>query len=335
MRISLLAIIIFALFCFSRMQAQIPVGSTERQSAPDSVAVIVTAQQDTQDAPGVRGDSVFVPTGGERERVDYWRVAAVSAAAVSTLGATYIYLNDTWWKGEEHAPFHFDSGADWYYANNLDKAAHFYCGHIAAELFYGGMRWARLEEKTAAWTAAGLGAFVQIAIELKDGYSPRWGFGLGDVTAGTLGSLMFVGRHYSPVVDAIDVKFSYWRNSEKYFKIIKPTGTWNDDYINQTYWASVNVDELLPASAAAYWPDWLALAVGVGVDDRLEGVYEDRPLTRTGNIELYLALDVDITKILPSDNEIWEATKRVLNYIKFPAPAIRITPSVVWYGLYF
>ena len=44
---------------------------------------------------------------------------------------------------------------------------------------------------------------------------------------------------------------------------------------------------------------------------------------------------MDVTKILPSDNVLWEGVKRVLNYIKFPAPAIRLTPSAVWYGLYF
>ncbi|MDH7516431.1 MAG: hypothetical protein QHI48_11230, partial [Bacteroidota bacterium] len=134
----------------------------------------------------------------------------------------------------------------------------------------------------------------------------------------------------------LDVKMSYWERSDKYFTVIKPGGgaTWNDDYINQTYWCSVKVKRLLPASLRPAWPAWLALAVGLGVDDKLEGYLKNQSLPQ-GNLELYLALDVDVTQVLPSDIEWWETLKRCLNYIKFPAPAVRLTPGVVWYGVYF
>jgi len=177
---------------------------------------------------------------------------------------------------------------------------------------------------------------VQLAIEIKDGYAPRWGYSVWDVASGTAGALFFVGKHYSPVLDAMDIKMSYWKRSDKYFTWIKQAGgaTWNDDYINQTYWLSFKVEKLLPEPAAKYWPDWLALAVGMGVDDKLEG-YEKNKAWSQGNLELYLALDVDLTRIFPSDNWFWETLKRYLNYIKFPAPAIRIKPGVITYGIYF
>ncbi|MDH7514918.1 MAG: DUF2279 domain-containing protein, partial [Bacteroidota bacterium] len=126
-----------------------------------------------------------------------WRLAVVGGAALGTLGATYWYLEKTWWS-EKPTAFHFDDGADLHYAHNLDKLAHFYGGSIAGDLFSGGLRWAGMRRKAAAWYGFGLGVFVQLVIELKDGYAPRWGYSVWDVACGTAGALFFVGKHYSP-----------------------------------------------------------------------------------------------------------------------------------------
>ncbi len=265
---------------------------------------------------------------------DGWRVAAVSAAAASTLGATYIYLNQTWWD-EGGVDFHFDGGGDMKYALNLDKAAHFYGGVIAADAFYGALRWAGMSDRTAAWTGAGFGSFVQFAIEIKDGFAPRWGFSPWDVGSGIAGSLFFVGKQYSPVLDAIDIKLSYFKRSNRYNELKTHGATWNDDYVNQTYWASIKVNRLLPATLEPWWPDWLAIAIGVGIDDRIVGFDIDKPDRTGGAHEIYIALDVDLPRILPSSSPVWEAVKYYLNYIKFPAPAVRISPGAVWFGLYF
>lgn len=266
--------------------------------------------------------------------INAWKLAGVGTAAVSSLGATWIYLENTWWD-EGGTSFHFDGGGDMKYALNLDKAAHFYGGLIAADIFYGALRWSGMSDRAAAWTGAGLGSFVQVAIELKDGFAPRWGFSPWDVGTGIAGSFLFVGKQYLPVLDAIDIKLSYYKRSNRYFELKTHGATWNDDYVNQTYWASVKVNRLLPASVEPWWPDWLAVAVGVGVDDKIVGFDIDKPDRTGGSHEIILALDVDLTEVLPSDSPVWEAIKYYLNYIKFPAPAVRITPGAVWYGLYF
>jgi len=265
--------------------------------------------------------------------IDYGRLALVTGAAVGTLGVSYLYLSKTWWKDSD-SKFHFDDGADLKYALNLDKAAHFYGGSIAADMFHQALRWAHMNDRDALWFGAGLGVFVQLAIELKDGYAPRWGFSLWDVSAGSLGSLFYVGKQYVSFLDAIDLKFSYYKRSNRYYEL-KETGTWNDDYVNQTYWASIRVNQLLPHALEQYWPDWLALAVGIGVDDKIVGYDANYPERTGGSHELYLALDCDVTKILPSDNALWETIKHYVNYIKFPAPAIRFTPEYISYGIYF
>jgi hypothetical protein len=272
----------------------------------------------------------------EQTSLNGWRLAGISTVGGATLGVTYWYANRTWWK-DDHTRFHFDNGADLVYSRNLDKFGHVYGGAIAADMFSGALRWSGLDRVSSAWYGFALSMFVQMVIEVKDGFSPRWGYSVWDVTTGTLGSLFTTLKVHNPVFEALDIKFSYYMRNDKYFSWIKSdgTGTWNDDYINQTYWISAKMHSLLPERAATWWPSWLALALGVGVDDSLNGYDSRHPDRTNGNIELYLALDVDVTRILPSDNAFWETFKHYLNYIKFPAPALRLTPRALLFGIYF
>lgn len=288
-----------------------------------------------QDSARSKSDSLVSLAPAQRG-VDPWRLSLIGGAALGTLGATYAYLEDTWW-AEKPTSFHFDDGGDLKYAHNIDKLAHFYGGSIAADMFTRALLWSRVPERSAVWLGFGLGVFVQMVIELKDGFAPRWGYSVWDVGIGSAGALYYTAKHYFPALAATDVKFSYWQYSDKYFSWIKSGGgaTWNDDYINQTYWLSFKVNSYLPSSSEKYWPDWLAVAIGVGVDDALDGYEKNNTKLHPGNLEIFLALDVDVTQILPSDNGLWETIKHYLNYIKFPAPAVRLTPTTVWYGLYF
>ena len=331
---NLFRISIVMLFLATPLCSQSESTSSVRNDSTQTTSLVLTAAQDSS---MMRFDSSERYDAGDARRVNGWRLGLVCGAAASTVGATYLYLKQTWWK-EKTTSFHFDNGADLKYALNLDKFAHFYCGLIVADLFYGSLRWANLSESSAIWLGVGLGAFVQIAIEMKDGFSPRWGFSPYDVGAGIAGSFLYASQHYVPMMKNLDVKFSYYRRSDYYYTHLKTdgTGTWNDDYVNQTYWLSFKINNVLSSSLERYWPDWLAVAVGMGVDETLSGYDVDHPeRAGKGNIEMYLALDWDITNILPSKSPVWEAIKHYLNYFKFPAPAIRITPSAIWYGLYF
>jgi hypothetical protein len=99
-----------------------------------------------------------------------------------------------------------------------------------------------------------------------------------------------------------------------------------DDYEGQTIWLSLNVNSFLPGSVEPYWPDWLALAAGYAV----RGVAGPDP-----HGTLLLALDYDMTKIIPRDTGVLRMLGEALNFIHFPSPAIRILPDTIWYGLYF
>jgi len=50
---------------------------------------------------------------------------------------------------------------------------------------------------------------------------------------------------------------------------------------------------------------------------------------------LFLAPDLDMTKIIPGDSAFLRTIAEFLNYIHFPLPAVRISPGLVWYGIYY
>ncbi len=293
---------------------------------------------------GARADSIPAPSAGTgsirlaldssplarydyKPPVNWWKIGGVTTVSLSTLAASYVYLQTTWWSDRQKS-FHFDKGQDLKYALNIDKLGHFYGGAIATDMFYGGLRWADMEEKIAYIYGAVLSGIVQIGIEVKDGFSPRWGFSVYDVGSGMIGSLLPIGRRYIPWMNGLNIKWSYYKPSRHYFDVVNPHGTWNDDYEGQTYWFTYKINDVLPSTLEKIWPDILGVAVGLSLATDEDG-------KGGGHVEIFLGLDYDLTVIIPSDSAFWEGVKHYLNYIHLPAPAVRISPSVIWFGLYF
>lgn len=281
-------------------------------SAPNDSASV-------RDTVSLRDSSSFKP----------WRFAVVGGTAASSLAASYIFMEYIWWR-ERTEGFHFDHplhGHDVRYAHNLDKLGHFYGGYLCGELFYQGSLWSGLRPVPARVMGGLFAALVQTGIEVKDGYSPAWGFSLWDVGLGSLGGFYPMLRERVPALRAVDLKFSYYRRTDVYYDT-HPDGYWNDDYANQTYWASLKVERALPRALRPYWPDWLALAYGISTDDRTD-------LTGKGALEHYLALDYDVTRIFPSaSGPFAKRVKGALNCFKLPAPALRFAPDRTWFGFY-
>jgi hypothetical protein len=230
-----------------------------------------------------------------------------------------------WWENEERG-FHFENDFD--YALNLDKFGHFAAGVVLGEGFYEGYRWAGTSE-FQAYLFAGLSAMMtHVAIDVKDGYSPEWGFSVFDVLSGTLGGFYPMAERYVPVFKYVDLKWSYWINTKAYYRQ-SHTGVFTDDYCNQTFWASFKPYRLLPASVRAYYPSWLAIAAGLSID---EGVFI-KHYEGTPHREVYIALDYDLEAFRPQSRMARTLIKS-LNYFKLPAPAIQVYPEFHWYLLY-
>jgi hypothetical protein len=271
----------------------------------------------------------------------FYGVASITLAA---LAGSYIYMNNAWWAGQKSS-FHFDGGTglknvftfgrDVKYAKNLDKMGHFYGGRIGGDLFAEAVRWSGKSEKSSYIWGAVFSSSIQFFIEIKDGFSPDWGFSVYDFMAGTLGSFYPYFQSKSRFLKAVDYKFSYWRRDDYYFESIKRKSGFQDDYMNQTYWFTFNPKRFKPKSN---WPKWLGISVGVGVDNKLNdyytGIITDYSVLGKGGYEFFIAPDIDFTGLLPK-TPFWQRAAKLMNYIKFPAPAIRLSNNSRFFAVYF
>ena len=250
----------------------------------------------------------------------------VASTVLIAYGAAYWLVFHKGWWDEQGNHFHFENDFD--YALNLDKFGHFAAGVILGESFYEAYHWAGVSE-FQSYLYAGLSAMAtHIAIDVKDGFSPDWGFSIFDVLSGTLGGFLPMAERYIPVFKYVDLKWSYWINTKAYYRQ-SDTGIFTDDYCNQTFWASFKPYRLLPASVRAYYPSWLAFAAGLSID---EGVFI-KHYEGTPHREVYLALDYDLEAFRPQ-SRLARTFIKYLNYFKLPAPTIQVYPEFHWYLLY-
>ena len=253
------------------------------------------------------------------------------ALSATAYGAAYALVFAKGWWDDERSHFHFENDFD--YAKNLDKAGHFAAGVFLAEGFYLGYYWAGLSE-FQAYLAAGLSAMsTHIAIDIKDGFAPKWGFSIFDVLSGTLGGFYPMAKRYVPFFKYIDFKYSYWRNSEAYWRETD-TGVFTDDYCNETFWLSLKVHRLLPQSARWIWPSWLAVAGGWSVSPSTFYKKKNRHVSKKGHHEFYVALDYDLEGVFKPHQRWARNVVRMLNYIKLPAPTFQVYPDVKFFLLY-
>ncbi len=280
------------------------------------------------------------------------RIVLISGLGLSALGASYAWANNAWWNGRKKS-FHLDKdandgsifsifkGPDEKYAKNLDKIAHFWGGVVYSDLFSYLLSESNVPTKKAALFGALAGCSIQGFIEIKDGFAYNWGFSVLDVTAGSLGSFYSYTQNFVPVLAATDIKISYFRRDDYYFTVYQdnPNRTWDEDYMNMTFWASYNPYRLISHGKRVHpnWPKWLSISAGIGVDNTLDSYYTGLNLPQNkgkGKYEFYLAPDIDFTGIFPK-NKHFQAFAKVINRVKFPMPTLRLSPSLTFYPVYF
>ena len=262
-----------------------------------------------------------------KSEIEPAKVFGVASLTLIAYGAAYGFVFEKGWWDDERTHFHFENDFD--YALNLDKFGHFAAGVVLGEFFYEGYHWAGASE-FQSYLFAGLSALAtHIAIDVKDGFAPTWGFSIFDVLSGGLGGFLPMAERYVPLFKYIDLKWSYWINSNAYYDSNHAAsgGVFTDDYVNQTFWLSVKPYRLLPESARKYYPSWLAIAVGLSIDEK---VFTKEPHPRR---EVYVALDYDLEAFRPQSRFARFAVK-MLNYFKLPAPTIQVYPEFHWYLLY-
>lgn len=265
-----------------------------------------------------------------KSQIEPGKLFGVASLTLIAYGAAYgLVFEKGWWSGDESRGFHFENDFD--YALNLDKLGHFAAGVAIGEFFYEGYRWAGTSE-FQAYLFAGLSALAtHIAIDVKDGFAPDWGFSIFDVLSGGLGGFLPMAERYVPAFKYIDLKWSYWINTNAYYNHEHDAsgGIFTDDYVNHTYWLSLKPYRLLPEAARKYYPSWLAIAVGLSIDD---SIFLEEPHPKPHR-EVYIALDYDLEAFRPQ-SRMARTIIKALNYFKLPAPTIQVYPEFHWYLLY-
>ena len=262
------------------------------------------------------------------------RVILVSSSLAAYFGASFYYVQNTWWSDVSN-DFHFDPGNDLVYALNVDKAAHFFGGVYSSDLFSSSYRWAGVDYTRSLWYGACFGTGIQLAIELKDAYAPYWGFSKWDFAIGSAGSFWPVLQNYYQPLQALNFKFSYFKRSNIYWDLENQRGrnpskfSWYDDYPNQTYWMTLDTDKLFNKNK---FPKWIDFAFGFGLDDTQ---YLNVGTKMGGKQEFYIALDYDVNQILKEwDTPFAKKIKFILKYYKLPAPTIQVAPKLKFHPFF-
>jgi hypothetical protein len=266
----------------------------------------------------------------ETNRIHPVRFAIVTGGVAATIATIHIYQANGWWKGNSSS-FHFQE--DLTYGRSVDKLGHFYAGTVAAFILREAYGWAGLSKEAALYWGSG-GAFLfQTYIEVTDGFH-TWGFDRVDFAANLAGAAWPIAQYHSSLLRNFDFKFSYHPsqvlNENCGIGFQGQKHIIFDDYEGQTLWLSAKVKNLLPESWK-FWPTPLQLSLGYRVRD----VCAPAGSNRKPYSALLLALDLDMTKVIPDDTAFLRLLGNALNFIKFPMPAVQISPDAIWYGFYF
>ena len=139
-----------------------------------------------------------------------------------------------------------------------------------------------------------------------------------DFTANGLGTYsVYIGDKY-PFLKEFKLKLSYHR-SERY----NSQESFIKDYQGMTFWLTYQLNNLMPENMNNILPDFLNLAVGYGVD---------KP---HGSVEIYLAPDINLTRLIKTNNRFLNKTIHFLDYVHIPLFTWKMAPQTKFYYFYF
>ncbi|MBI4536040.1 MAG: DUF2279 domain-containing protein [Ignavibacteriae bacterium] len=253
-------------------------------------------------------DSLAVTDGFHLKPEFGGRKIAATASVGGLLVTSLLWSWDSWWR-DAGGGFHFISEG-WFSGpvRGIDKVGHFYTSYFYFHLFRNIMLWGGYERATADWWAFGGAAFFALSVEVGDGITPQYGFDYKDLVfnLGGIGYAYLQTR--IPVLKNFNFKWSFIPEGGYKFPV-----RFTDDYDAHTYWLACDVNNLLPSSLEPYWPDFLQVALGVGVDDK----WSKR--------EFVIGFDINISSIFRTENEDWLLLEKTVNMFHFPAPAVKFT----------
>jgi hypothetical protein len=225
------------------------------------------------------------------------------------------------WK-EHFTGFRFHE--DFTYAQNQDKLLHFYGGVVGSTISAKALLWCGYDQPNASLLGAATSLAFLTFMKIEDGHIDYLGFDRVDEVANILGAAYPIAQYYVPVLNNFTPKFSYRASKNNVVEKNQVLPNFLEDHEGQKFWMGITVYDLLPKEFQRYWLPTVGLALGYTVRD----LNTPKPYH-----EAIIALDLDLRK-LPGNSHFLRTMWEMLNYIHLPMPAVRISPSVIWYGLY-
>jgi len=294
-------------------------------------------------------DSVFVPQsefrysdnprviflGGTPRRVTEiqpWATAGLAVGYSALVVGLHINQANAWWK-DDRGPFHFVE--DIQYAKGLDKCGHFYSAYIMSRLSGDLLMECGFDLDAATAIGAGMGLAYVTYVEVEDGFAKQWGFSPSDAAANVLGASFYLGQQYIPYLQNFNPKYGHAPAELLGDRAISERPkTFIDDYNTSTFWISMNVNNMMPSSWAKFWPDWLMIAVGYGIQNY--GIQRADGSLETVHGKILLGLDYDLVKIIPrSKIGFLNYIIQGFNIIRLPAPTLEFTHEGTRFGLFY
>lgn len=264
-----------------------------------------------------------------QRRIHRNRLLIASASLIALNFTAYQPFKQAWWE-EERSHFHFyrgwrrtegswDFGCDDQLYGYIDKMGHFYCSRILSDQMTYFSRWIGFGEKSCKIIGPVMSSLLMLEIEIYDGYFKEWGFSPADFAANELGAFWPLIEEKIPYLKNFQFKLSYHPSN-----LPKSEATFVKDYSGMTFWLSWNVRTLMPEKMKQVYPTWLNLALGYSTSRQTHG-----------DVELYLAPDINWEKIPIGKSAFAIYFKRALNYLHFPCFAVKFQPESKFYPIYF
>ena len=271
----------------------------------------------------------FLSSTTQKKKIHKDRLILSSIGIIGFNIAAYQPFKQTWWE-EERTGFHFYHGwrrskghydFNWgdSYSGHLDKLGHYYSARIMSEQLTNLSNWIGFSNKTSLWIGPIMSSIFLLEIEIYDGFFKEWGFSLADFAANELGAFAPMLLREIPYSKNFRLKLSYHVSNEP-----NTEPTFIKDYAGMTFWLAWDYFSILPQSLKSWHPKWLNLALGYSVSKYAHG-----------DVELYLAPDINWEKVPIGKSGTAKFIKKILNYFHFPCFTWKVHPKNKFYGLYF
>ncbi|GAB3900872.1 DUF2279 domain-containing protein [Larkinella knui] len=250
--------------------------------------------------------------------------------------ATLYGLSNAWYNNPLTNFHFFNDNHEWL---QIDKVGHMVTAYQIARISAQAYRWTGLSDRKAAIYAGLTGLIFQTPIEILDGFSPEYGFSVGDMIANISGPALYTGQYLAWGELRIQPKFSFHNTALARVRPNLLGSSWNErwlkDYNGQTYWLSVNPSAF--ANRESKFPKWLNIAAGYGIQDMVAAeTSKSIELGYRPYRQYYLSLDIDFTRIRTRKKAL-KTLFFLLNTLKMPAPTLEYTGrnGFRFHALYF